>query len=124
MGLKTFFFDSYAMHEIVVGNKNFDKYLFEVSIMTTIFQLMELHYSLLRDYGKETADEEYDYFKKFVIEINDETIKKANEFRYKNKVKKFSYIDCVGYTIARIRGIKFLTGDNAFKGVEGVEFVK
>lgn len=33
-------------------------------------------------------------------------------------------VDCIGYTIAREKGILFLTGDAAFEKIEGVEWVK
>ena len=45
-------------------------------------------------------------------------------FRYKNKTKKMSMTDCISYIMAGNLGIKFLTGDKEFKGMEGVEFVK
>ena len=35
-----------------------------------------------------------------------------------------SYADCIGYVIARREGMKFLTGDAAFKRLENVEFVR
>ncbi|MBI4210359.1 MAG: hypothetical protein HY544_02525 [Candidatus Diapherotrites archaeon] len=60
----------------------------------------------------------------FEIPINESVIIEANGFRKENKRLKMPYIDCLGYAIARSRGIKFLTGDNAFKGLENVEFVK
>jgi hypothetical protein len=35
-----------------------------------------------------------------------------------------SYIDAAGYALARRSGLPFLTGDPAFEGVEGVEFLR
>ena len=35
-----------------------------------------------------------------------------------------SYTDVVGYTLSRSLGFKFLTGDEAFRNLENVEFVK
>jgi hypothetical protein len=35
-----------------------------------------------------------------------------------------SYVDALGYVIATKMKIKFLTGDNAFEGMENVEYVK
>ena len=61
---------------------------------------------------------------KYTIEINDEIIKLANAFRIANKKRKLSYIDCIGYIIARLRNIKFLTGDKQFEDLENVEYVK
>ena len=42
----------------------------------------------------------------------------------KNKGLNISYVDAVGYQVARERKIKFLTGDEAFRDLPDVEFVK
>ena len=123
MGL-TYFFDTYALFEIIKENKNYLRYIKDITIITTKLNLMELHYSLLRTVGKKEADKHYDYFLKFVIEFSDETIKKANEFKFLNKNKKLSYADCIGYILAKMNNIKFLTGDREFENLEYVEFVK
>ena len=56
--------------------------------------------------------------------FDDETLKQASEFRFANYKRDLSYIDCVGYILAKKRGVKFLTGDEQFKAFENVEFVK
>jgi predicted nucleic acid-binding protein len=38
--------------------------------------------------------------------------------------KKFSLIDCVGYSVAESLALPFLTGDREFESMIGVEFVK
>ncbi|MFH0870627.1 MAG: PIN domain-containing protein [archaeon] len=121
---ETYFFDTYALYSIVMGYPDYNKYSEQVRIATSRMNLIELHYCLLRDFGKEVADIKFEHFKRFIIGISDDVIKNANEFRYRNKKKKLSYVDCIGYVLARSRGMKFLTGDNAFKGMDGVEFVK
>jgi len=124
MGVSTYFFDTYALREIILGSEDYKRYALHAIIITSKFQLMEMHYGLLKDNGKEIADHFFDYFKSFVVEVDDDIIKRANEFKLKSKKTNLSYVDCIGFTIARMRGIPFLTGDNAFKGMEGVEFVK
>ncbi|MBN2052472.1 PIN domain-containing protein [Candidatus Woesearchaeota archaeon] len=121
---KTYFFDTYAFIEAINGNKNYQPYMKGSTIITTLLNLMELHYITLKDISEKIADAHYEFFRDLAIDISDEVIKKANIFRYANRKKKLSYTDCIGYTLARMRNIKFLTGDNAFKGIEGVEFVK
>lgn len=120
----TLFFDSYAFFEIIEGNINYSKYANNVAIVTTKFNLMELHYGLLAKYGKETADKYYDDFVEYTIDIQDEVIKKANELRLSLKRQDLSYVDCIGYIIAQRLGIKFLTGDKQFQNMDNVEFVK
>lgn len=121
----TYFFDSYTFLELIDGNKNYQPYSSGKGVITTKLNLMEIHYILLRRTGKkEAADKYYEKFKEFCIDIDDETIKKANELKFASKSKNLSYIDCVGYTLAKARGIKFLTGDKEFENMENVEFVK
>ena len=70
------------------------------------------------------ADFQYDRLLNHIIPISHVIIKKANAFRLANKTKKFSYIDCVGFMMAKALSIPFLTGDRSFEGMEGVEYVK
>ena len=118
-----YFFDTYAFFEIINANKNYLEYLEEIGT-TTKLNLMELHYGLLKEYGKRFADEKYDSLVKNTVEIDDATIKQASEFRLANSKKKLSYIDCIGYITAKKHGLIFLTGDKGFENMENVEFVK
>ncbi len=120
----TYFFDTYAFYELIKGNPNYKKYEKEITLITTKLNLMELHYGLLRDEGEEIAEVYYEKFLKFCVEIDDNTIKTANTFRLKNYKRKLSYVDCLGYILAKKFNAKFLTGDEQFKDFENVEFVK
>ena len=122
--LKLFFFDTYALHEIVHESKNYNQYIKKITLITTKLNLMELHYTLLRNYNLEYANQSFEYFKKFCIDFDDETIKQANEFRLKNYKRELSYIDCLGYILAKKNNAKFLTGDEQFEDFENVEYVK
>ena len=118
-----YFFDTYAFFEIFRENENYQDYNFS-GMITTKLNLMELHYGLLNTHGRETAEKLFYRFLGNCAEINENTIIEANMFRKENRRLKMSYIDCLGYTIAKARNVKFLTGDKAFKGFENVEFVK
>src|SRR3989344_7389672 len=120
----SYFFDSYAFFEIIKGNPHYSKFSIYVSLITTKMNLMELYYWLLRRIGKVSAEKYYEKFLPYCIEISDDVIKKACEFRLKNKNKELSYIDCIGYIIALEKEIKFLTGDDGFRNIGNVEFVK
>ncbi len=122
--LRTYFWDTYALYGAIDGRLSYSNYKKDVVIMTTKMNLMELHYILLSKFGKEIADHYYSCFSEFAIDIDDELIKKANGFRLAFKNRKFSYIDCLGYIMAKLRGAKFLTGDSQFKDLENVEFVR
>lgn len=119
-----YFADTYALIEFVRGNRHYSKYFLENKTSTTRLNLMELYYATLREGGEELAEEYYESFLSSAINIDDETIKDAMKFRYSVKKKKLSYVDAIGYMLALEKGIKFLTGDNQFKGMADVEFVK
>ncbi len=118
-----YFFDTYALFEIFRLNKSYLNYNFS-GMVTTKLNLMELHYGLLNEHGREIAGNLFYRFADNCVEIQDSAIIEANHFRKENKRLKMSYIDCIGYTIAKSRNVKFLTGDKAFMGIENVEFVK
>ncbi|MBW2974101.1 PIN domain-containing protein [Candidatus Woesearchaeota archaeon] len=124
MEIKSYFFDTYAFFEIIEGNENYRKYSKDIIMITTKLNLMELHYGLMVEYGKEIADIYYDVLVRFVAEIDDWTIKEANVFRSEYNKRDLSYVDCIGYVIARSKNIRFLTGDKQFEDLENVEFVK
>ena len=118
-----YFFDSYALVEIVKGNKNFDKYKIE-NPLCTILNLFELHQVLLREFNKQTADYWITKFDYNLIEISKEDIIEASDFRFFNKGKRLSMTDCIGYVLAKKQGFKFLTRNIEFKEIENVEFVQ
>lgn len=122
--IKTFFFDTYALFEIMAGNKNYSPYYDNINIITTKLNLMELHYGILRKKGKEKADKKYDDLIKYAVGISDDVLKRANFMKLTLKKRKLSGIDCIGYMVAQQNNISFLTGDKEFKDLPNVEFVK
>ncbi|MFT4250221.1 MAG: PIN domain-containing protein [Candidatus Woesearchaeota archaeon] len=72
---------------------------------------------------QEEAERHYNRLQPFTVEITDETIQQANMFKLENKKKKLSYVDCIGYILAKQYQVKFLTGDKQFRNIENVEFV-
>lgn len=118
-----YFFDSYAIIEIILGNENYKKYLNSI-ILTTKLNLFEVFYALLKDIGEKEANLCLDKYYGFAIEFSKDVIKKAAEFRLQNKKRNLSMTDCIGYILASVYGIKFLTGDREFENMENVEFVK
>ena len=118
-----YFLDTYAIMEIVNGNKNYEKYL-DAELFTSIINLYELYYNLLKEKGKETAYSYFYQFKGFLIKYTDEEIFKASEFKLLNRRKNISYTDALGYAIALVNNMKFLTGDREFEDIQNVEFAK
>ena len=118
-----YFFDSYALIEIVKGSKLYDRFK-DVKPTCIILNLFELHQALLREFNKQTADYWITKFDYILLDISNENIIEASDFRFKNKAKKLSMTDCLGYVVASKNSLKFLTGDKEFEGMNNVEFVK
>ena len=118
-----YFLDTYALVEIVKGNKSYKKYT-EEELYTSMFNLYELYYNLLRDYGEEKAKEMFYKFYSLIIQIKNDWVFLAARFKLENKKFNISYTDALGYIIAKENNMKFLTGDKEFKDIENVEFVK
>ena len=121
--VSVYFLDTYALIEIIKENKNYKKFQETINV-TSLMNLYELHYLVSKWFGPEKADTIINKLKKIIVDIKVEDIKRASNFRIKNIKRKFSYIDCLGYSIALNRNIKFLTGDKEFENLESVEFVK
>ena len=121
--IETFFFDSYALFEIIRGNNNYSKYL-NVNIIITKLNLFELYYGLLKDVGEKIASTILDKYIEFAVDFDRDIIKQAAKFRLMYNKYKLSMTDCIGYTTATKLGIKFLTGDMQFENLPNVEFVK
>src|SRR3989344_2138416 len=118
-----YFWDSYAIIEFIDGNPKFAKYSREQLILT-IFNLTEIYWFAVNEYGEEKANQIYDEVKQGAVKISDEIIKEAIKFRKKNRKKKLPYADCIGYIYSLRNNLKFLTGDKEFENLENVEFVK
>ena len=118
-----YFWDTYALIEISKNNSNYLPYA-DDTVITTLFNLAELYYSIIRDLNKERAKLIYYKFKNCVQEINDDVIFDAMVLKLKRKNQNLSYADCIGYTFALKNGMKFLTGDKEFKNMDNVEFVQ
>lgn len=119
-----FFYDSYAIIEFVNGNEKFKVYFLENEGITTIYNVMEVYYSVLREESEEKAKKALELLKSLIIYPTLDDVEEAMKFRLKFKNKRLSYADCLGYFLAKKTNIKFLTGDDGFKDLPNVEFVK
>ncbi len=123
MNIEIFFCDTYALIELIRGNKDYKKYI-NCALITSDLNIMEMYYSFLIDCNKEIADKYFDIWSGFVVQIPREIIKKAMQIKLDYKSEKLSYVDCMGYTFAMENNVAFLTGDEKFKDKNNVEFVK
>ena len=117
-----YFLDSYAIIEILKGNKVYIKYL-DFDCKTSIFNLYEVLYNLLK-IDEKSAEDSFKEFLKFQIEIEEGWFIEAAKFKLSHKARGLSYADCIGYIAALKTDRLFLTGDKEFRDMPNVEFVK
>lgn len=118
-----FLYDTYALIEIHKGNPNYQPY---VSGPISLIQLnvIELMYHFVRLQEQEEGKEYIRYLSPFVVEVPDTILWKAMELKFLKKADDLSFTDCIGYVYAQENGMRFLTGDQKFKDLPGVEYVK
>ena len=126
--LSEYFFDTYALQEVEEGNENYAAYSGELGIVTTKLNLMELYHNYFKLNGVDAAELSFEHFKDFCLDISDDVFKEGAimraQLKKESKKSNVSYVDCIGYVIAKKLKIKFLTGDREFEGMDNVEFVK
>jgi len=118
-----FFCDTYALIEIIGGNENYKKFE-KATLVTSEYNLMELYYHFLKNYGKDSAEQYFNHWLNICVQLPHNSIKLGMEIKLANKKERLSYIDCIGYAFAIQNGKIFLTGDSKFKNKPGVEFIK
>jgi predicted nucleic acid-binding protein len=124
--MPTFFTDTYAIIELLKGSPAYRPYKDSV-LVTTEFNLAEFAYAVTRDYPDE-AEEICSRVRQGMrlYHPGDRDYLRAAHLRRDSarQQKKFSLIDCVGYSVAESLSLPFLTGDQEFEGMAGVEYVK
>ena len=118
-----YFFDSYAVIEILRNNENYKKYASAIVFLTKL-NLFEVYYAILRQDGQRQADSFLSQHASFAVDYDENVITEAAQLKFFYKSRKISMADAIGYIIAKKRNIKFLTGDQQFKDLENVEYVK
>lgn len=120
---RTFFFDSYAFFEIIKENKNYFPYL-NCEIVTTKLNIFELFHGFMKDKNEEIAKVSLEEYYLFAVDFGSDVIAEAAKMKARLNIRKLSMADCIGYCLSKQLGIKFLTGDEQFKDLDNVEFVK
>lgn len=117
-----YFFDSYAIIEIIKGNPDYQIYSCS-QIILSLLNIIELNYILLKNNAGLSRELSIKY-SKYIVPITLRDIEEANRFRLENKKNKLSTADTIGYVLALKHNVKFLTGDEGFRNFPNVEFRK
>jgi len=118
-----YFFDTYAIIELVKGNPNYE-FVKDKVIITGVMNIAEVYYALLLENKEDIINSIIKRLNIEMVDMTQEIAIESAKLRYKNKKLSLSYIDCTGYILARENNLIFLTGDKEFERMENVEFVK
>ena len=118
-----YFFDSYAIIELIKGNPNYE-FVKDNIIITGVMNMSEVYYALLLENTEDFAESIIKKLNVQIISLDLEMAARAAKFRYKNKKLFLSYIDCAGYILAWEDNLIFLTGDEGFKNMDNVKLIK
>lgn len=122
------FYDSYAVLAYISGEKAYAKYFDEErsSGALTKLNLMEIYFRAAKVHGNGAARQIIDRFSKYLIDFDIDDIVGSMKLREELMKKRMdiSYVDALGYYLAKKMQIPFLTGDRHFRELEGVKFVR
>ena len=118
-----YFFDTHAIFEDIYGNPVYEKYK-SFPFKVCILNIAEFYTGLLREYGEKIAGDIYNRFDFDILEVTEDIIIEAVNFKNEKRKERISLTDSVGYLLAKKYSLKFLTGDKFFENKGQVEFVK
>ena len=121
-----YFYDTYAVLAYLSGNRRYARYFEKEIGYLTVLNRIETYYAVLRDHGETAAEKAHSATAKYEVDFGDEDVKDGMKRRLDLRKKKLdlSYADALGYAVSLRLRLKFLTGDEAFKNLDNVEFVK
>jgi predicted nucleic acid-binding protein len=118
--------DSYALVAFLEGNDRYVRIFRSKTLATTALNVLEVYATLLKRVEVEVAKEVCSGLLPLTVSVPAEVALLAGDFRHQMRSRKrdCSYIDAWGYAAARRLGVRFLTGDPSFRGIDHVEFVR
>ena len=123
MGTK-YFFDTCALIEINKANPSYERYRKDINIVLNRLNILEYIYFLIREKKEDEIKESMEILTRFNVDYDNEILLLAAKMKNKFLKEKLSFVDCIGYHLAKKNGAKFLTSDEKFKDKDNVEFVK
>jgi len=124
--LPEIFADTYALFASLEGARNYRKPLLENTPVTTALNVVELAYGMYRRGQAKRLLEILPVFEAMIVEPDRTVVAEAARFKHERLEAgaRCSFVDAWGYSTARKLGLVFLTGDEDFRGVPGVRFLK
>jgi hypothetical protein len=86
--------------------------------------LYEPHHMMLQAGQADAAERVFQLLIPAGVQPASGTLKAAAKFRIAHSKRKLSSIDCLGYALAQELKLPFLAGDEGFRGLPNVAFMK
>jgi predicted nucleic acid-binding protein len=115
--------DTYALIEIFNGNEKY-RHITQQEFEIPDLVMSEFWGVLLKKYSEAEANFCLERFRGNCKSCALDVLIDARRFKRENNKKNLSFVDCVGYIYAKTEGFTFVTGDDEFKVMDGVEFIK
>ena len=122
--IRKFYLDTYALIEIYKSNPDYEIYSKGIVVLLNKLNLLEFSYFLMRNGKENEIPEIFSKYSKHCLNYDEDVLIEAAEMKFKFLKERLSFIDCIGYALAKKHGALFLTGDERFRNKENVEFVK
>lgn len=118
------FYDTYAIIEILKANPLYLPFKAGMAGFTSELNLMEAAYYLMKNGKENEIGAIVDTYSPYVVPVDMDVLLVAAKMKLKFLKERLSFVDCIGYVLAKKHNAKFLTGDEKFRHKENVEFVK
>lgn len=117
-----YFFDTHAMIEVSKGTESYAPFR-DRPVFAHQSNIYEFIHKRLRDSREHEVRDIVRRMAPNLLEAETDDLFAASRFRMENVSSRLSYVDALGYVLAKKHALRFLTGDRAFKGMENVEYV-
>ena len=119
------FWDSSVVYDYMKDNPAVVRYFEPPNEgVVSLLVVMETYFILLKKLNEEAAEKALTMLFPLIATPSQTIVKNAMKFRLENEKLGFSYADALGYTYAKEHNMRFLTCDNAFKGLPGVVLLR
>jgi predicted nucleic acid-binding protein len=117
-----YFYDSYAIIAGIEGRTPYERFIEYEKGITSYYNILEVCYYLLRTKQEHLISDIMTRLLSILVEPSPQDILPAMRLRQMHA--SLSYTDALGYTLARRHQVQFLTGDEHFRDLPHVEFIK
>jgi predicted nucleic acid-binding protein len=118
-----FFYDTYSVLAYLSDSSGYAIYFEKNTGILTRLNLMEICHAILKRHGPKAAHQVLEACSAYEVEFSLSDVRSAMRLRHGLRNLELSYADALGYYISKKEGLKFLTGDRAFKELPGVEYL-